>query len=285
MAADRDVDFQALERQRQEALGLAGGTRLRTPTDAERFLERAGIALRYGATRGLPLASLYRAAAGPAPTRFGLTHASALTNHLLGAAVGIEVEVIADRLTLVHRSLMPVLYVLVRRGQAVDDLSGLSLNARAAHRLIRQCREVTAGQVRRELGLGPARAKSDPAYEALGELRRRLLVDRGPFEVNRTGIPYLSKEGYPYHFFQEAHADLVAASRRYSFEQAAERFIAGYLRAAVFCSIRTLASMFQACLTRAELDAALERLSGRRGVLIRPGPRGAVAVSTAKRLA
>ena len=89
--------------------------------------------------------------------------------------------VIAERVTLVHRSLVPPLYTLVRRGRALDDLEGLSVRARTALALLRERKEVTAGDVRQRLGLR-ADPRQDPAYAALAELTRLLLVDRGPFQ-------------------------------------------------------------------------------------------------------
>jgi hypothetical protein len=48
-----------------------------------------------------------RAPGSKAPLTLAGLEAAALTNHLLGTATAIEVHVIADRLTLVHRSVMP----------------------------------------------------------------------------------------------------------------------------------------------------------------------------------
>jgi hypothetical protein len=191
----------------------ARATRLKTPKDAERFLEHHGIALRYAATRGLPIASL-RSAAGD-ESKAALVTSIELTNHLLASGIGVEVNVVADRLALVHRSLLPALHVLVRRGRPVDDLEGLSMIARSAHALLRQQHQISAGDLRRHLGL-KTDLRRDPAYEALAELQRALLVGRGPFEVSNSAIPYLSKEGYPYHLFQDVHADLVSASAKYT---------------------------------------------------------------------
>ena len=106
--------------------------RLDSAKDAERLLDHYGIVLRYAATKGVPLASL-RSAAGPADSKAALALSIELTNHLLATAIGIEVNVVADRLALVHRTLLPSLYALVRRGRAADDLDGLSVHARSAY--------------------------------------------------------------------------------------------------------------------------------------------------------
>jgi len=234
-----------------------------TPAGAERFLERVGVALRYGASDRLPLASLQRALAGDDPPKDAAARASGLTNHLLGAKAGIEVHVIAGRVAVVHRRAMPALYVLVRRGRPLDDLSGIGLDAQTALALLRQRREVSAGDVRHRLGR-PANPRNDPAYAALGELMRVLLVDRGPFEMPTKGIHYLPPEGYPYHLLHEAHADLVSASRKLTVPSAADAFLGAYLDGAAFAPVRALATMFKLFLSRAEIDASLARLVERR---------------------
>ena len=235
----------------------AGPARIKTPQDAERFLTHAGIALRYAATKGLPIASL-RSAAGD-ESKAALTTSIALTNHLLASGIGIEINVVADRLALVHRSLLPALLVLVRRGRGPDDLDGLSMTARAAHALLRQQRQISAGELRRHLGMR-AEPRHDPAYEALAELQRALLVGRGPFEVTNSAIPYLSQEGYPYYLLHERHPDLVRQARALSVDAAADLWLGRYLAAAPPAPPRKLASMFRRFLGAEEITRALARL-------------------------
>src|SRR5262249_20996261 len=122
-----------------------------------------------------------------------------------------------------------------------------------------------AGDVRQRLGLRPD-PRNDPAYAALGELMRVLLVDRGPFEIPKKGISYLPKEGYPYHLFHEVHADLVSEAKRLSSESAADAFLSAYLQAAAFARAKKLATMFKRFLSAAEIDASLARLVERRRV-------------------
>jgi hypothetical protein len=270
----------ALQRRQRAALGLDAGRPITAARDAERFLARVGVALRYGPTPGLPLASLYRAFAGEQPGKAALAAAIALTNRLLGEARGVEVHVVAGRVTVVHRSLVPPLYALVRRGRAPGDRSGLGAHARVALTLLQDRREITAGDLRRELGLR-ADPRHDPAYAALAELTSRLLVDRGPFQVPAKGIPYLSTEGYPYHLVHEAHADLVKEAGRHSPASAAERFLAGYLDGAVFAGVRKLASLFKAFLSPAEIEGALRRLAQKGRIELGRVGRDTVAVSTA----
>jgi hypothetical protein len=259
LKGERALTLKLLRTRQAQALGWTTRVRLTTSRDAERFLSKYGLALRYAAAPTVPLASL-RSASGPANQAAALETSIHLTNHLLGTAQGIEVNVVGRRLVVVHRTLMPALYQLVRRGRPPTDQEGLSLAARTAYALIVERREVAAGDVRRRLG-APAMARHDPAYEALAELQRHLLVDRGPFVVPTTGIPYLSREGYPYHLFHEAHADLVQASRRLSRSDATDRLLGTYVGAACFAAPRTLASLFGAFLTKAEILGSIERLT------------------------
>ena len=258
------ASIEVWQRRQDTAFG-ADGPLITTPAGAERFLERVGIVLRYNASPGLPLASLQRVFAGEDPDTPAATRAIELTNHLLSTKTGIEVHVIAGRVAVVHRRIMPALYALVRRGRPIEDLEGLSLNARTALALLGQRKEVSAGDVRQRLGLRPD-PRNDPAYAALGELMRILLVDRGPFEIPKQGIAYLPKEGYPYHLFHEAHVDLVAAGRKLSVESAADAFLSAYLGPAAFARARKLATMFKLFLSSAEIDASLTRLAEHRRV-------------------
>lgn len=271
------VSFTELKKRQAEVLGWTSRRYITTPREAEQFVFTHGIVLRYAAAPSVPLASL-RAAAGPANDTAALKTSILLTNHVLGTAFGIEVNVISTRLVIVHRGLMPALYRLVRRGRPASDQSGLSLAARTAYALIAEQREVAAGDVRRRLGV-QATPRHDPAYEALAELQTQLLADRGPFVVPKTGIPYLSREGYPYHFFHEAHADLVRAAARLTVESAADHWIAAYTRRAAFAASRTLASLFRTFLTSAEIDASIERLAARPGFHRAAVGRGVLLVS------
>jgi hypothetical protein len=75
-------------------------------------------------------------------------------------------------------------------------------------------------------------------------LQREMLIDRGPSSVPKNGIPYLSKEGFPYRIFQKAHPDLVKAAKKMNADEALEiiRDAAGPIPP------RTFASMFKLCL-------------------------------------
>jgi len=227
------------------------------------------LVLRYHG-KAVPLPSL-RAACGPEDSNAALVRSIAFSNHLLGTHQAIEVLVIAGRVALVHREVMPAIYALVRRRRPPSDLEGLSQAARLAHSLILQQREVAAGDVRRHLGVTRTGTSHDPAYEALAELQRALLVDRGPFDMPAKGVPYLSRDGYPYHLFHQAHAGLVKAASRLSLEAAADRVLGAYLKTAGPTVPRRLSSLFKLFLNKEEIAASLDRLASL-GLLREPAP-------------
>jgi len=209
---------------------------IETEDDAIKFIRRVGFALRYNSTPALPLASMYAAARDQ-------RRAIELTNALLARDEAIETNIIADRLVLVHRDLIPALYALRTRFRAVK----LPDNPEKVFRLISEDGTATAGDVRRFLGVDGAK-RPDAADVALGDLQRDLFIDRGPSRVPKKGIPYLSKEGFPYRVFDRAHPELVKAARQMKPETALKSIITA---AAGFPSRRT-AVMFKLCLTEAE---------------------------------
>jgi hypothetical protein len=210
--------------------------RIETEDEAINFLRRVKFALRYNSTPALPLASMYGAAKDQ-------RRAIELTNALLARDEVLETNVIADRLVLVHRDVVPALYALRTRFRAPE----LSDYAEKAFRLIREDGTATSGDVRRFLGVDGMK-RPDPADLALGELQREMLIDRGPSSVPKNGIPYLSKEGFPYRIFEKAHPDLVKAARKLKIEAA----MAAILEAAGTFPPRKTASMFKLCFTEAE---------------------------------
>jgi hypothetical protein len=209
---------------------------IETEDDAIRFIREAGFALRYNSTPALPLASMYGAARDK-------RRAIELTNALLARDEVIETNVIADRLVLVHRDLVPALYALRTRFRT----SKLSGNPQKVFQLIREDGTATAGDVRRFLGVDGTK-RPDAADIALGDLQRELLIDRGPSSVPKNGIPYLSKEGFPYRVFEKAHPELVKAAKGMKTEAALKTILAA---TAAFPSKKT-AAMFKLCLTGAE---------------------------------
>jgi hypothetical protein len=204
---------------------------IETERDAIHFMKRVKFALRYNSTPTLPLASMY-AAAGD--TR----RAIELTNALLARKEVIETNVIADRLVLVHRDVVPALYALctVRTAQLTD-------NAQRAFSLIQEEGSASVGEIRRFLGVQGAK-RPDAADLAVAELQRAMLIDRGPSTVPKKGIPYLSKEGFPYRIFKTAHPKLVKAARQLNMDDALEmiRDAAGPI------SPKKFASLFRLCL-------------------------------------
>lgn len=217
-------------------------SQIRTEDDAIRFMKTVKFALRYNSTPGLPLTSMYAAAGDQ-------RRAIELTNMLLSRDEVVETNVVADRLVLVHRSLVPALYALRVRFRA----SRLSDHAWQALKLIHDDGAASAGDVRRYLGVDGMK-RPDVADLAVAELQRDLLVDRGPASVPQNGIPYLSREGYPYRIFEKAHPDLVKAASKLKPFDALESI------AATLSSVpgKKLVSMFKLCLSAEERKACVE---------------------------
>ena len=210
--------------------------RFETENDAIKFIRRVKFALRYGSTPTLPLASMYAAAQDQ-------RRAIELTNALLARDEVIETNIIGDRLVLVQRDVVPALYVLRTRFRAAK----LSDYAEGAFRLIRQDGIATAGDVRRFLGVDGMK-RPDPADVALGDLQREILIDRGPSTVPTNGIPYLSKEGFPYRVFDKAHPELVKLAKKMKIEDAFNTI----LEATTAIPPKKTATMFKLCFTEAE---------------------------------
>ncbi len=205
--------------------------------DAVSFMKTVKFALRYGPTPSVPLPSIYAAAADQ-------RRAIELTNSLLARGEVIETNVVAGRLVLAHRDVVPALYALRTRFRAAS----LSEDAGRALALIGNGQGVSAGDVRRFLGV-TGKQRPDRADVALAELMRELLVDRGPSSVPKTGIPYLSKEGYPYRVFDKAHPELIRSAKKLKILEA----IAVVREAVGPVPPRKFASMFKLCLTREEI--------------------------------
>jgi hypothetical protein len=234
--------------QQLEGLWLKGHKPLVDEADALRFMKSVGFALRYNATASLPLAAMYKAAGD---TR----RAIELTNALLARGDVIETNVIADRLVLIHRGIVPAVFALRSRLRPAK----LSADAERVFRWIKEEGRATSGDVRRFLGVA-GQKRPDRGDVALGELQRDLRIDRGPSSVPKKGIPYLSPEGFPYRIFDTAHADIVKAAAKLPQDAAARLVIETYLRAAVFVTPRKLSSMFRLLLTETDMTSALERL-------------------------
>jgi hypothetical protein len=253
--------------QQRTRLLLGEHAGLATAAQAEKFLAGVAIALRYGASDALPLASMYQAvwsqARGEAE-RDAQRRATVLTNALIERGAAVETNAIADRVTIVHASLVPALIALRRRGAGPDELA-LSDTARRVLAFVIGEPRPTAGQVRAYLGV-PPRTWPNPADDALAELQRCLLIDRGAAEVPDAGAPYLAKDGIPYRAFDRTHPALVRAAAALTVGEAASRLVAAYLGGAVFAQRSKLASMFKHCVSRAELDAAIAALAADRRV-------------------
>jgi hypothetical protein len=129
---------------------------------AIRFMKRVRFALRYNSTPGIPLASMYVAAGD---TR----RAIELTNALLARAEVVETNVIAGRLVLVHRDVVPALYALRIRFRSPQ----LSETAERAFRLIEKDGTASVGDIRRFLGVDGTK-RPDAADLAVSELQREM---------------------------------------------------------------------------------------------------------------
>ena len=210
--------------------------RIHTENDAIRFLKTVKFVLRYNSTPSLPLASMYAAAGDQ---RLAIE----LTNALLARAEAVETNVIADRLVLVHRDVVPALYALRSRFRAAR----LSENALRTLTLIQDDGSATAGDIRRYLGVDGSK-RPDAADLGLTELQRDMLIDRGPSSVPKNGIPYLSKEGYPYRVFAKAHPETVKAAGKLKVSAAIQSII----DAAGPIPTKKLVSMFKLCLSDEE---------------------------------
>jgi len=209
---------------------------IETEDDAICYMKRVRFALRYNSTPSLPLGSMYGAARDQ-------RRAIELTNALLARDEVVETNVIADRLVLVHRDVVPALYALRVRFRAAT----LSDYSEKAFQLIRQDGTASAGDVRRFLGADGMK-RPDPADLALGDLMRDFLIDRGPSSVPKNGIPYLSKEGFPYRVFDKAHPELVKAAKKMRIEDAMKTI----LEATSTFPPRKTALIFKLCFTAAE---------------------------------
>src|SRR5215471_3811799 len=210
-----------LRRSQAHNLYWSGRAKLESEADAIRFMKSVRIALRYNITSSLPLAGMHKAAGD-------VRHSTEFTNALLASGEAIETNVIAERLVLLHRSIAPAVYALRRRKRALK----LSSNAERALGLIQEEKHASSGDVRRFLGVYGLK-RPDPGDEALAELQREFLVDRGPSSVPKNGIPYLSPEGYPYRIFEKANADVVRAATKLTVDKALAALIEGYLQFAL----------------------------------------------------
>jgi len=212
---------------------------IQTERDAVAFMRSAKLALRYGSSAALPLPSIYSGA-------IDKRRAIELTNALLARADVVETNVIAGRLVLVWRELVPALYAL-----RVRFRGRLSADATRALELIRKGKGVNVGEVRRLLGVTGAR-RPDRADDALAELMRDMLVDRGQSSVPERGIPYLSREGFPYRCFEEAHPQLVRRAGTMSIARAMADVVEPLRQVAP----RRLATILKLCATKDEIESA-----------------------------
>lgn len=129
-------------------------------------LPRDTVVTLAGASEALPLASMYQEVWCQAPAKAGRgeterdaqRRATILTNALIDRGAAVEINVIADRVTIVHAPLAPALIALRRRGADPDDLA-LPDTARRVLAFVLGEPRPTAGQVR----VVPRRSAQDVA--------------------------------------------------------------------------------------------------------------------------
>jgi hypothetical protein len=215
---------------------------------AAKFLAAAGVCLRYQPSPSVPLASMY----GFADER----HATILTNALIDRGDAVEINCIADRVCLAHKTLVPSLIALARRNELSDDAE------RVLGVLIETPRP-TAGMVRKFMGVPPQKWPN-AADEALAELQRAMVIDRGSTDVPETGAVYLSKDGIPYRIVDDVHAKHVKASAKLSIETALQNVLLAIVDDIAITKLRSLCKRIA---TAAEVDAAVDALVAKRKLL------------------
>lgn len=253
------MDDPKLVQQQRESLWLDGHRGLYTVADALSFMREVCLALRYRAASNLPIASMYRATQRqvPVPEDEKTAHARAfeLTNGMLATGTVVEINLIADRLCLVHERIVAPIYAL-RRGRGEPSLSDA---ARQAFDFIVANENATSGDIRRLLR-SEAQKRPDSADLALAELQRELLVDRGPSAGPTMGVFYLTREGYPYRVFATSHSAVVRSASCLGQEEAAAQLLTNYLSAARFATRRNLARLFQLVVSVEEIDHTIQIL-------------------------
>jgi Winged helix DNA-binding domain len=260
-----------LTRQQRESLWLDGHAGLYTVADALSFMNEVGVALRYGAAANLPIASMYRATQRqvPTPEDEKTAHARAfeLTNGIMATGKVVEINLIANRISLAHERILSAIYAL-RRGRREPTVSDA---ARQAVDFIIANETATSGEIRRILR-ADARHRPDSADLALAELQRELLVDRGPSAGPSKGVFYLTREGYPYRVFATTHPAIVSSARNLGRQEAAAQLLTTYVAAAGFATRRNLVGLFQLLLTVEEINETIQMLATSGRVrLSRPG--------------
>jgi hypothetical protein len=215
-----------------------------TTAQLAKWLAKVGVALRYGPHKSLPIASVYDAVGDQ-------RRATELTNALIAQGTAVEIACVADRVGLAHAELMPALYALCRRGRSVDELD-LSDVARRVLAFVASEARVTAGSVRAHLGVPPDTWPNE-ADDALMELQRAFVLDRGATDVPERGPAYLTKEGIPYRLVDDVHVAHVRAAKKLTVAKAAKQLIARFEDA----TPKQLAKMFRLLVSPEEIDAAL----------------------------
>jgi hypothetical protein len=208
----------------------------------------------------LPIASMYRATQRqvPTPEDEKTAHARAfeLTNGMMATGKVVEINLIANRLSLAHEHILAAIYALKRgrREPTVSDAARLALDFIIANET------ATSGEIRRLLH-SEGQHRPDAADLALAALQRELLVDRGPSAGPNKGVFYLTKEGYPYRVFATSHPAIVSSARNLGRPEAAAQLLTTYLAAARFATRRNLVGLFQLLVSVEEINETVQMLT------------------------
>jgi len=84
-------------------------------------------------------------------------------------------------------------------------------------------------------------------------------------------IPYLAKEGYPYHLFEEAHLEPAKEGEEIKADQARNQWLVAFLKSRGECSLRKMGSIFKVFLTKAEIESSVQELVSARKLKIQKG--------------
>jgi hypothetical protein len=166
--------------------------------------------LRYGPGKGIAIPSLYEEVGDD-------REATTIANELIAQGIAIETNAIAKRVALIDVALAPALVALCRGepSETAERVLGFLAHAERP----------TAGMVRAFLGV-PPKTWPNAADDALAELQRLTLIDRGPADVPEHGAAYLSKDGIPLRIFDRAHPAIAKAAAKLTREAAAELLLA-----------------------------------------------------------
>ena len=194
----RVLDADELVEEQRASLRLDEHAGLATPEALASFVAEVGLALRYGPSDGLPVASVYAAVRRwvprTEPEADAQRRAIAATNALIDAGRAVEINVVADRLAVVDAALVAPLITLVRCGRTADELE-LSEALQLPERVVGRIRPLLRWHAvtRTHEPRGRSRMLDQDVQHATRQ--RAMVIDRGATDVPESGAAYLSKDG------------------------------------------------------------------------------------------